>query len=59
MNRRMPLLSNWNREGLKASTINLLRVIFVDMFSLSIRMNNYKGANPFSAVAKLNEGLKT
>jgi len=53
------LLSNWHQEGLKALSINLQRVIFVGMFSLAIRMNNYKGPNPFSAVAKLNERLKT
>ncbi|VWX38788.1 hypothetical protein EXIGUO9Y_90009 [Exiguobacterium oxidotolerans] len=52
------LLANWHREGLKALTINSRRAIFVGMFSWAIRMNNYKGTNPFSAVAKLNEGLK-
>ncbi|WP_393965231.1 tyrosine-type recombinase/integrase [Exiguobacterium sp. S22-S28] len=52
------LLADWHRDGLKASTINSRRAIFVGMFSWAIRMNNYKGTNPFSAVSKLNEGLK-
>lgn len=52
------LLADWSRTSLKASTINSRRAILVGMFSWAIRMNNYKGPNPFSAVSKLNEGLK-
>ncbi|AHA31282.1 site-specific integrase [Exiguobacterium sp. MH3] len=52
------LLADWHRDQIKASTVNSRRAIFVGMFSWAIRMNNYRGSNPFSAVTKLNEGLK-
>ncbi len=53
------LLVEWDKKGLKASTINSRRAIMVGLFSWAKRMEfTDQLLNPFSQVAKLSEGVK-
>lgn len=53
------LLVDWDKKGLKASTINSRRAIMVGLFTWAKRMGfTNHASNPFSEVAKLKEGVK-
>jgi len=53
------LLVDWDKKGLKASTINSRRAIMVGLFTWAKRMGfTNHASNLFSEVAKLKEGVK-
>ena len=51
------LLKEWHESGLKATTVNTRRNVFVGFFSWAKRMGYKDGENPMAAVQKFTEDL--